>query len=209
MTRESGNSSDIGTRAHSIHLGEAAGEIFRVVEAHTVGYFGDVAVGLVVGQQFAGHAQTIVANKLPEGHTGLCIKVLVDQRTAHPDELAKLFNTEIGVHVVLFQYLHRTVDKGFAQLAGHLLLVSLHTLGIAVLVFHLIIEYVVYAPAKLFGVFRLLKYLANGPHQSFRLQSSQLICATVVETDGDNYGQTEQKKHKPPTLVEIRLHGHI
>ena len=57
-------------------LGEATGEILRIVEAYTVGYLRDISVGSFISHHLARDVETVVADKLGCWQTCLLGEIL-------------------------------------------------------------------------------------------------------------------------------------
>lgn len=122
----------------SILFGEATGEVFRIVESHTIGNLGDVAIGHILHNQFLGNIQTIVTDKLRRRQSTLRIEFPALDAPVHSHRIGEFLNAKLGVIIVLLHHFHDGIHKRFGVFS-HLLLIRLDgfllTFLIALLVF--------------------------------------------------------------------------
>lgn len=105
-------------------LGEATGEVLRVVEAHTIGNLGDVAIGHILHNQFLGNIQAVVTDKLCRRQSALRIEFLAQDAPVHSHRIGEFLNAKLRVIIVLLHHFHDGIHERFGMFS-HLLLIRL------------------------------------------------------------------------------------
>ena len=86
-------------------LGEATGEILRIVEAYTVGYLRNISVGSFISHHLARDVETVVTDKLGCWQACLLGEILA-QYTAGYTSTCQFLYTKLRIIVILLYHIH-------------------------------------------------------------------------------------------------------